>query len=145
MGFCYSGRKLVCDLCGTAGARKVPCPFGYCPSTAVCPACRKDPAKSAKLAKAHHAARGCEAGMARVRAESAKRAALLAAGHWLRVAAFGPRGDVKVTFRNAAGAERSVMMAPAVYDAFPLGAPVTLADYEAKAAEFGSAVTPVAA
>jgi hypothetical protein len=45
MGFSYSvnprtGRQLLCcDYCGSTGARKHRCPYGYCPSTAMCPSC----------------------------------------------------------------------------------------------------------
>src|SRR5438309_912895 len=40
MGFIYQGKKLVCDFCGTAGARKMNCPHGYCQAYATCASCR---------------------------------------------------------------------------------------------------------
>jgi hypothetical protein len=48
MGFSYTynpqtGRQLLCcDYCGNTGARKHRCPYGYCPSTAMCPSCLKE-------------------------------------------------------------------------------------------------------
>ena len=41
MGYSYSSTgKLCCDHCGSTGARKVKCPHGWCPSTALCTTCK---------------------------------------------------------------------------------------------------------
>lgn len=42
MGYIYQGRKLCCDVCLAAGARKVKCPVNYCQAYAVCsrPECK---------------------------------------------------------------------------------------------------------
>ena len=42
MGYTYTrAGGLCCDNCGTSGGvRKVPCPHGWCPSTALCKDCR---------------------------------------------------------------------------------------------------------
>ena len=131
MGFCYSGRRLCCDLCGAAGARKVRCPFGWCPSTAACPACRNTHGKT-KLGRTAHRAYGCEANHNLYMAAEAKRLALLAAGHWLRAVALAMAhpGTCKVWFRNLAGEEMAVRMPTEIYLAFPVGEAVTLERFE---------------
>lgn len=133
MGFSYVGRRLACDMCGKAGGcRKVRCPFGSCPSVAVCPRCRKT--RDVRLTKAYHRDHlGCERFAAHCAAEDAKREALLDAGKYLRVSAYGPTGDVKVWFRNKAGDEKALLVPSAVYAAIKLGAPATIEDYEALA------------
>ena len=128
MGFCYEGRKLCCDICGTAGARKVRCPFGYCPATAACSTCRKT--RKDILNTAAHRIQGCEEGHRKFVEREERKARLLAEGQWLRCSAYGPSGVVKVGFRNADGAEKQVLMPLEVYKAFPLATPVTLEDYE---------------
>lgn len=119
MGFCYEGRKLVCDKCNKAGARKVRCPFNACPSIALCPECRK--LHKALTSKAGHRAYGCERAADKYRAADEHAARLRAEGKFLRVAAMGvdlPLKDgrtvhaVHVIFRGAAGAEKGFYMSP---------------------------------
>jgi hypothetical protein len=129
MGFCYEGRKLVCDVCSAAGARKRKCPFGYCSSLAVCKTCWNGPKFAKGAWKASHKAHGCDVKHAAYVAKEAEKAAMLAEGKLLRVAALGKGdGTVHVIFRGKDG-EVGYLMSKEAYDAFPLGAPVTPEDY----------------
>lgn len=112
MGYIYShSGKLVCDFCNTPGARKVPCPFGYCPAVAACPACRKEFAQ--QFSRAHHHAHGCEANHNAFVAAKEEKDKLLAAGEFVLCAAVNESGDrskVRVWFRNGRRDERCVLM-----------------------------------
>ena len=130
MGYIYQGGKLCCDLCGAAGATKVLCPFGYCPACAACPNCKKTHKVDVFSRTAHSE---CEVRAAEFRAERAHEAAVLASGKWVRKAAVNIPGAVKVWFRNGAGETLAVAMPSVTYRAFPLGATVTLDDYEGSA------------
>lgn len=90
MGFVYQGKKLCCDLCGTAGARKVNCPFGYCQAIAACPECRIS--KKDVLGKTGHRDRGCEAAHLKFEAEHAEREKLLAEGELILASGLGVDG-----------------------------------------------------
>ena len=52
MGFCYQGKRLCCDLCGTPGARKNACPVKWCQPIACCATCKD----AGKLARIDHSA-----------------------------------------------------------------------------------------
>jgi len=41
MGYCYRGKRLVCDVCGNADgtSRKRKCPYGWCYPPAICKSC----------------------------------------------------------------------------------------------------------
>lgn len=130
MGFCYDRETgaLVCDFCGKAGARKVPCPFGYCPPVAACPECRKT--KADKLSKDAHIAYGCQAGHEKYIAHEEERARLQAAGKPVRCSAGDAGPDrVHVLFRYADGTTEGWYMKPAVYHAFGLLENATPDDY----------------
>ena len=127
MGYVYQGRKLCCDLCGTSGATKVRCPYGYCPACAACPDCKRTRKVDVFSREAHA---DCAVAMIAVRAESERVTAALAEGHWVRKAAVNHEGAVKVWFDNGAGERLAVRMPSAVYAAMPCGSLATLADYE---------------
>lgn len=139
MGYCTridrrTGRELlVCDSCGGTGeVRKRRCPFGYCYPPALCPACHL---KHKHGRKATHRGFGCDAKHAAFVAERHREAELAAAGVPVRCSALNARTPdepdrVHVLFRTGDGTIGRYMP-KAVYDAHPLGAVVTLADYEA--------------
>jgi hypothetical protein len=87
MGFCYEGRKLCCDVCGKAGARKMKCPFNNCPATAVCSDCRKTRAE--RFTKAAHIKMGCDTAHNAYMAELKQVADLKTAGKFVRCSALG--------------------------------------------------------
>lgn len=141
MGYIYSGRKLCCDYCGKpGGVRKIRCPFGWCPATAMCAECKKEH-KAETTATWHETHGGCGTRSAAYRKVEEKRVALLAAGEFLRVAAYGPNGAVEVTFRNAGGTERIVTMPADVYRAFSLLEPATVGDFERVGVSMGFEMT----
>lgn len=133
MGYSYTmDGKLCCDHCGAAGGiRKIPCPVGYCPASALCKDCRNDPEIKRKSAEYH--ARVCVPGHERYMKEQEHRALILKTGAFIRTAAlnhhFNDGTMVKVCFRNQERAERFYWMAPETYDAFSLMANVTPQDY----------------
>lgn len=132
MGFIYEGRKLVCDVCNAAGARKRKCPFGYCPSLAVCKTCWSGERFAKGAWKASHKKYGCDAKHAACVAKEAKERAMLAEGKLLRCSALGKNdGTVHVLFKDKDGKTTGFLMASATYDAFPLGTPTTPDDYAA--------------
>lgn len=117
MGYIYShSGKLLCDFCNSPGARKVPCPFGYCPAPAACPACRKEFAK--QFSREHHRAHGCEDNHNAFVAAQNEKAQLLAAGEFVLCAAVtesSDRSKVRVWFRNGRRDERCVLMPDDLY------------------------------
>lgn len=123
MGYSYEVRtgRLCCDSCGHAGARKVPCPHGWCQAWATCTACRP-----AVLARDHST---CEAQAAESRARREREQELLRQGKYLRVAALREGEKTKVWFRNSTGTERVYLMPPEAYNALPLLEPATPADF----------------
>ena len=128
MGFCYEGRKLVCDCCGASGSRKRKCPFGYCPALAVCKTCWAS--KFAKGAwKADHVKHGCDKKHAAYMAKEAEKAAMLAEGKVLRCAAMGVNDTVHVLFEGKDGNMVGFFMSSATYGSIPLGAHATPDDY----------------
>jgi hypothetical protein len=94
MGYCYEGKKLCCDICGKAGARKMKCPFGYCPAPAACPECRKTHA--ARFTKAAHVKMGCDAKHNAYMADLKSVADLKAAGKFVRCSALGVDSSKKL-------------------------------------------------
>ena len=108
MGYCWQGRLLVCDLCGTAGARKVRCPFGWCQPIAACPECRKT--KKIEFSAARHREHGCEKYSARFKAELAERAELMAAGEYVLTSGLGVDEGVKASFRSCHGEKYVICM-----------------------------------
>ncbi len=127
MGYCYENGKLVCDSCGITGkVRKVPCPYGYCPPPALCPACRKKYPNT----KASHSQ--CKVLSDQFHAELAKRQQLLAEGKYLRIAALAVFEKVHVLFRNQQKHTIGKYMSHQSYDSIPLGVAATVEDYAAK-------------
>ena len=131
MGYCWQGKKLVCDICGHAGARKYRCPFGYCSPAAACSKCRKEHTK--KFGKAAHRAHGCEENHNRFMAERALEQSLLDSGFALRcsVKQAGP-DRVHVLFRKKDNSTIGFYMKDATYASYPLGVPVTPEMYKDK-------------
>lgn len=135
MGYCYTrAGKLCCDFCGEDGASKRACPHGYCQAVACCGSniCKA----SLKAYRKTTCAISCKVSHTRFAANEAERAAMLAAGKWVRCAAVGIDGTdgfkdcVKVWFRNGA-AERVLFMLAETYHAFELLRPTTDDDYRA--------------
>lgn len=128
MGYCFTeGGGLVCDCCGTSsGTKKRPCPFGWCQAPALCETC------SATNTADRHS--GCKEYAARALDTRERENRLLEAGAWLRCSASNANnglGEVRVTFRNAAGKTRELFMARETYRAIPLMTPTTPDDYAA--------------
>lgn len=155
MGYLYQGRQLCCDHCGkVGGVRKVKCPFGYCPASALCPSCRKSPEVKKKNDKEAHRAMGCEAGHLRWEARLAREKSLKEQGIHVRCAArnytcnhFSQGGDfgvaevVQVIFRNSSE-EIGVFMLTEQYRALPLGDVLTVQDFLDKAGVEAFPVAP---
>lgn len=134
MGYCYQGKRLCCDVCGTPGARKRACPYGWCPPLACCATCWKRDDNRFKH-KAHHATCLCASEEMRLRDE--KREALLREGFAVRRAARYVGGDftkVVALFTDARNNDSCFFMTKATYDAIPLGEPATPDDYRAHGA-----------
>lgn len=132
MGFCYQGRKLVCDHCGTADGtvRKRKCPVRYCYPVALCKKCWDTPEIRQK-AKQYHIDNKCKEKHEAFIAERKREADMIESGEFLRASALtaGP-GRVHVIFRGKTS-YKGRYMAAATYDAIPLGKTATIADYEA--------------
>ncbi len=129
MGYCYDMKmRLCCDLCGQAGGvRKHRCPHGYCPSPALCAACKKIVAADGRWKKAHIT---CKAGHDAMVARDRHQQELLDAGFFVRCSAMSAdNGQVQVLFENKAGVVIGKYMDHATYDAIPLLQPVTPEDY----------------
>ena len=131
MGFCYEGKKLVCDNCGAAEGttRKRKCPHNYCYPTALCKKCWSDPAIRAKD-KAHHINNDCAGKMQASRDHAAKEVAMREAGAFIRCSAMSAKdGRVHVIFRGN-NSEIGKYMAKETYDAIGLREIATPEDYE---------------
>jgi len=126
MGYCYQGRKLCCDACGKAGARKKKCPSGWCQPMAVCPECSKS--RKVEL-KAYHVKNECAAKSAEFHARLAHEAALLAEGKALKCSAMNVGEKVHVIFKLGNGSHEGRYMSAAVYDAVPYNVPATPEEY----------------
>lgn len=138
MGFSYEvsrdgKQRLCCDRCDHAGGvRRIRCPHGYCQSTALCEACRKNPAVRADL-RAYHEEH-CREAATEWAARQERSRQLLASGASLRSSAINEAGvegplHVRVTFRNASGRTFDVLMSSERYASVPLMQPATMADY----------------
>jgi hypothetical protein len=144
MGFCYEGKKLCCDTCSNAGARKKKCPYGYCQAIAQCPTCLKDPVQKAKL-KAYHV--HCKASHERYVRTQQEKVGLILSGYFVRCSALGA-GDkgVHVLFESMTSdgspITMGVYMAETVYQAFRLGDNVIYQDYVAEAKRQGEPLRP---
>lgn len=136
MGYCYEGRKLVCDMCSTAGARKRRCPAdNYCPAPALCASCNAAVRKDGRWKDAHA---GCYAASAAYKAKQAERARRLEDGEYLRTSAstlWETHPDVvEVCFRNLTGAEVKLYMTRETYRAIGLGEAASTLDFAAHGA-----------
>lgn len=131
MGYCYKGNRLCCDVCGKADGttRRHRCPYGYCPSIAACPECRKAHAEKFR-AKAHVK---CKTGSEELNARWAREKSLVESGIPVRCSAMSVESDgkeaVHVLFRVKDGSCVGYYMKPDTYDAIPLGTPATPEDY----------------
>jgi hypothetical protein len=87
MGYCYDWNgRLACDSCGTTGeVRKQKCPFGYCPSPALCPQCKAKYADT--LRQGWHKRRKCDLYALQSRLRDEERQGLIRAGKFVRCAA----------------------------------------------------------
>jgi hypothetical protein len=120
MGFSYTmNGRLCCDHCGKAGARKRRCPYGHCPSTALCSECYKG--EPGKEWKAWHVANRCKEKHEAVKARRLEEERRIAAGEFNRCAALqtDTKDWVKVWFKGAGGAERIRYMTAETYHAGP--------------------------
>lgn len=131
MGYCTDNQgRLCCDICGRAGGvRRVRCPFGYCPSCAACPECRKT--HKQKFSAANHRAHGCEAKHNECVRRDEERAALLRAGRLVRCAAVSDGPGVKVWFESLTSRDHLRWMTSPTYQAFRLLDNVTLEQFQA--------------
>lgn len=125
MGYVHTRTgQLCCDSCGKAGARKVPCPHGYCPPTASCADCRP------RVLLADH--EPCLAASQKMAADQALTDALLAVGEYVRTSAITDgAGNVRVGFRGAKGARAIFGMSRETYRSVPLMEPATPASFRA--------------
>lgn len=130
MGYCYGPNGLACDKCDTdIGVRKRPCPVKWCQALALCRACNTMMRESGDWTRYHET---CPTHSAEYHALEKRRAAILAAGKAIRVAALSTDdGRVHVIFRRGDGTEEGWYLTKAVYDAFPLLEPITVEDYAA--------------
>lgn len=130
MGYCYQGRRLCCDICGEAGAKKMRCPHGYCQPIACCDRdlCRdKLRDHRRKVCKTQ-----CKPASDKYAMRESERKAMLADGKWLRCAALSVADDrVHVLFENASRQHVGRYMKPETYHAYPLLENRTIEDYEA--------------
>lgn len=131
MGFCYQGKRLVCDNCGAAEGttRKRRCPSNYCYPSALCKKCWTDKEIRAKFNK-YHIDNDCAGKMQASQDKRDKEAAMIAAGAFIRCSALGQDdGRVHVIFR---GNDKEVgkYMAKETYAALPFDYPATPEDYE---------------
>lgn len=144
MGFSYEGKKLCCETCPVAGARKVKCPWGYCQAIAQCATCRKDPAIKAKLKEYH---KNCKANHESYVRDEQERTALILSGYFVRSAALGADDKgVHVLFDSMTSDGSPITMGfymkPETYQGFALGKIATYQDYIAKAKELGDVLVP---
>lgn len=135
MGYSYDGQgRLCCDICDrSGGVRKHRCPFGWCQSLALCPACRSGEGKKYRTV-AYHKGQGCEARHNEFAKEKAEAQELLSQGKFLRKAAMGHgqgrRYRVKVHFENFLGQVKAFWMSPNTYRAIPILTNATIEDYQ---------------
>lgn len=125
MGYLYRGNELVCMTCGCAGARKVKCPYNYCPPIAICSECRKVHKKELKQA---HIDNKCKENHEAFVEKQNLEKKLIEQGIPVRCAAMGVDGKVMVLFKLKTGTV-GFYMAHATYDAIPLDAVATPDDY----------------
>ncbi len=130
MGFCYEGRKLVCDHCSkVGGVRKRHCTYRHCPAVALCALCWK--VKRVGDRKYHE--ENCKAKHEAYMRREAEARDLLARGELLCVSAIGlfdGTNRVRVTFQTNGMGYRHFIMAMETYHAFPALANSTLRDYQ---------------
>jgi hypothetical protein len=129
MGYCYSGGKLCCDVCGSTGnVRKIKCPFNWCQPIALCPACK---ATNKYHTKAVHISMGCDQREREFDERERRTKAILANGLPVRWSAMGTDdGRVHVIFRNKNfEVKEAYYMSKKTYDAIDLLEPATPEDY----------------
>jgi len=127
MGYSYTHKgALICDVCGNSGnVRKRICKYGYCKPAAICPNCWNND-KRVQEYKKHS---GCKKPAEEFDKREQDRAALLAAGQYVRCSAMDKdEKGVQVLFRGNQGT-RGFYMDKRVYNAFPLGQLTTPNDY----------------
>lgn len=129
MGYTYeknyeTGRWLLCcDICGKAGGvRKHRCPYGYCPSLALCSSC----AKTHKPQPKNH--QRCKIAAAEFQAQRERRQILINDGYMLRCSAINTDAGVKVTFRGNKG-KSEYLMTKETYRSIPLLFPATIENF----------------
>jgi hypothetical protein len=120
MGYVYEigiggRRSLVCEVCGSAGARKRPCKYGYCPAEAICSGCFAE--ASVKSAFRAYHEDNCKEAAAEYDRRKREDEALLAAGHSLFRSAISEGDLTRISFRNSAGDYTDVLVTNEVYKA----------------------------
>ena len=121
MGYSYDSRdNLCCDYCGHGdpNTKKVPCPFGYCPSPAVCPICLEMHADDFTVE--FHRVHGCEKKHNEHVAWEAERKSLIASGKPVRCSALTCEEGVHVLFDAGHNGTVGFYMSPEAYWAFDL-------------------------
>ena len=133
MGYCYDTRtgQLVCDSCGIhGGVRRVKCKYGYCPALALCASCRKNP--EIKTERAAFCDANCKEAAARFAALDAAIKEALDSGHYVFCSSVYAKGsdrtEVEMTFRNADGDYRTLVVPMAVRERFEYGQVTTYDD-----------------
>ena len=132
MGFRFREySKLHCDKCDcSGGVRKRPCPFGWCPPCALCPACYREIRSTGGFSKQTHG--GCAMQQAAFRLEKIREQELLNEGRAVRCSALSVEGGrVQVLFRLKDGTTIGRFMSGECYNAIPLMKVATPEDYEA--------------
>jgi hypothetical protein len=128
MGFCYEGKKLVCDICSAVGGvRKIKCPSGYCQAVAQCPECRKTKRLKREHPDYHQY---CAARSAAYKAEQEYRAAVIESGQPVRCSALSVgENKVHVLFQTKGGGTLGYYMTSETYNALPMLRTYTPSDY----------------
>jgi len=131
MGYCYQGRKLVCDICGaTGGVRKYNCPFGWCSPIAACPTCHKN--RKERFSKKAHREAGCEKLAKGFEEEQEKKQNLLSQGIPVRCSASINGDKVHVLFQKGIDIQEGFIgyyMSASTYHPISLGVVATPDDY----------------
>lgn len=131
MGYSYDGQgRLCCDICDrSGGVRKHRCPFGWCQSLALCPACRSGEGKKYRTV-AYHKGQGCEARHKEYIQQQAEAQDLLIQGKFLRKAARGYGQRVKVLFQNFLGQDKAYWMSRKTYRKISILTNAMIEDYQ---------------
>lgn len=129
MGYSYDmkTKKLCCDCCGTAGARKRKCPHGWCPPPALCKKCNDAVRADGRWEKSHC---GCEKSAKVWSDRKAVEADKLNRGEYVRRSAIKAGNLTHVVFRDKSGNCIGKFMTDETYCAIPIMTPASVSDFE---------------